>query len=143
MLKQLGYFHYGSEQRSSPIGALERAIDEAGGRPKVENSLIVLPEAFNLRVTYEKLKRRCNIARFIPADGPSRTLSKKMARDDASPSIYEPCKAFDEVMEHGNALIAALICKDAFDDRLRRRNLVERIRNCACPILCVPANTYM
>jgi hypothetical protein len=53
-LRQIGYFHCGNEDKSDPVGALTKAIESEGGKSKVENSLIVLPEAFNLKVTYER-----------------------------------------------------------------------------------------
>jgi hypothetical protein len=53
MLKQIGYFHYGSEDRSDPVRALELAIDDFGGTSVVADSVIVLPEAFNLTDHYQ------------------------------------------------------------------------------------------
>jgi predicted amidohydrolase len=52
VLEQIGFFHHGSEDRSNPLDSLETAIKKAGGKEKVKSSLIVLPEAFNLKVAY-------------------------------------------------------------------------------------------
>src|ERR1700680_1743010 len=48
MLQKIGFFHFGSTH-SMPKAALERALEEAGD---AKNSLLVLPEAFNLGVSY-------------------------------------------------------------------------------------------
>jgi predicted amidohydrolase len=53
MLKQIGYFHQGCEIRSDPVQALQKAIDDKGGTVVVADSLIVLPEAFNLTEHYD------------------------------------------------------------------------------------------
>ena len=170
MLKRLGYFHYGSEDRSKPIGSLEVAINEACKHSEVKDSLIVLPEAFNLRVPYEEgalrklegnteeslkalaakfdvafvaglIRGLCNTACFIAGEGEPHVLSQKVGEDSACPSVWEPCEPIDAVVRHHQACIAALICRDCEEDLPRRNQLVSRIKNCACPVLCIPANT--
>jgi predicted amidohydrolase len=52
--KKIGFFHFGSDERKAPDGLLEKAMEEAGGAPCLRESLIVLPEAFNVGVKYER-----------------------------------------------------------------------------------------
>ena len=48
MLGRIGCFHFGKDH-DKPIEALSKSLDEAGN---VSQSLIVLPEAFNIRKRY-------------------------------------------------------------------------------------------
>jgi predicted amidohydrolase len=54
MPKKLGVFHFGSDDRKMPDRLLEGSIEEAGGKAYVCQSVIILPEAFNIGVKYEK-----------------------------------------------------------------------------------------
>jgi hypothetical protein len=48
MLRSVGLFHFVSEDKSDPIRSLQAALLDAGARDDLAESLIVLPEAFNL-----------------------------------------------------------------------------------------------
>jgi len=52
--RKVGFFHFGSDNRKMPDQLLEKAMEEAGGWPCLRESLIVLPEAFNIGVNYAK-----------------------------------------------------------------------------------------
>jgi hypothetical protein len=54
MPKKVGFFHFGSDERTMPDRLLERAMEEAGGTPCLRQSIIVLPEAFNIGVKYAR-----------------------------------------------------------------------------------------
>jgi hypothetical protein len=60
MLQKIGFFHFGAEDKGQPvrslIRALEASISERGDR-YLDDALIVLPEAFNIRTTYNKPER--------------------------------------------------------------------------------------
>ena len=50
-IKRIGAFHFGSDEKDDPIGSLEVELQE---RPDLQwrDSLIVLPEGFNVRGGY-------------------------------------------------------------------------------------------
>ena len=60
MLKKIGFFHFGSEDRKRPLESLTASMKEAGGKPHLRESLIVLPEAFNIGVKYEPNSGPCD-----------------------------------------------------------------------------------
>lgn len=53
MLKNIGVFHFCSEDRTQPLESLRISIQEAGGKAALKDSLVVLPEAFNILTKYE------------------------------------------------------------------------------------------
>lgn len=63
MLRKIGFFHFGYHH-STPKAALEQALLEAEGS---EGALIVLPEAFNIAVSYRSPGER-NFDRVILSD---------------------------------------------------------------------------
>src|SRR5579862_1531911 len=52
--KKVGFFHFGSADKKTPLTSLERAMQEAGGIPYLRHSIVVLPEASNIGMRYEK-----------------------------------------------------------------------------------------
>lgn len=52
-LKRIGVFHFVSRDRSDPIKSLSAALNDARAKSDLSNSLIVLPEAFNLGRDYD------------------------------------------------------------------------------------------
>jgi hypothetical protein len=57
MLTQLGFFHFANSDKSQPLGSLEESISvklTREGQDGLRNSLVVLPEAFNLKGEYEQ-----------------------------------------------------------------------------------------
>jgi hypothetical protein len=68
-LTKIGCFHYGNPDKSNPIGSLEDAIHRGlfdNGEHCLKDSLIVLPEAFNLLGEY-KPSAGYNLDHSIPA----------------------------------------------------------------------------
>jgi predicted amidohydrolase len=60
MLQKIGCFHFGNPDKSRPLLSLENSIKArlaAQGEDDLRDSLIVLPEAFNLRGEYESRDR--------------------------------------------------------------------------------------
>jgi hypothetical protein len=47
-IEQIGFFHFGSDKKDDPLGSLERMMTECPDS-QTANSLLVLPEAFNVR----------------------------------------------------------------------------------------------
>src|SRR3989442_2606033 len=60
MLGRIGFFHFG-KHHDRPTEELRLAIDDAGD---LSDSLIVLPEAFNIRKAYRD-QAPCNIERSV------------------------------------------------------------------------------
>lgn len=52
MLRKLGFFHFCGEDRSDPAGSLRASLLEAAKDEEISGSLVVTPEAFNLRNGY-------------------------------------------------------------------------------------------
>jgi predicted amidohydrolase len=52
MLRKLGFFHFCGEDRSDPVGALRASLIEAAKEEDISGSLVVTPEAFNIRNGY-------------------------------------------------------------------------------------------
>ncbi|MEK7404064.1 MAG: hypothetical protein AAB225_03055 [Acidobacteriota bacterium] len=52
MLRKVGFFHYGGYDQSDPPGSLRDSLAEASQEDDVSDSLIVAPEAFNIRNGY-------------------------------------------------------------------------------------------
>ena len=58
MLRKLGFFHFCGEDRSDPVGALRASFVEAATEEDISGSLVVTPEAFNIRGGYWNPDRR-------------------------------------------------------------------------------------
>jgi hypothetical protein len=52
--KKIGLFHFGSDERRPPCVLLEKSMEDAGGLACLRESIIVLPEAFNIGVKYDQ-----------------------------------------------------------------------------------------
>ena len=52
MLRKLGFFHFCGEDRSDPAGSLRASLIEAAKDEDISGSLVVTPEAFNIRNGY-------------------------------------------------------------------------------------------
>jgi hypothetical protein len=52
MLRSVGFFHFCGEDRSDPAGSLRTSLIEAARGEDISGSLVVTPEAFNLRNGY-------------------------------------------------------------------------------------------
>ena len=63
MLGRIGFFHFG-KHHDRPTEELRLAMDEAGD---ISDSLIVLPEAFNIRKSYRD-QAPCNIERSVRSE---------------------------------------------------------------------------
>src|ERR1035438_4642938 len=50
-ITRLGFFHLGSDEKDDPVGSLEAEIRKRE-ESQLENTLLVLPEAFNTRGGY-------------------------------------------------------------------------------------------
>lgn len=64
MFKHVGFFHFG-HGHNDPIGSLSAALDEAAD---VSDSLIVLPEAFNIRRKYREKRPTPNFGLSVLGD---------------------------------------------------------------------------
>jgi hypothetical protein len=51
MLQKIGFFHFANPDKSQPLASLKARLDERD-KDDLKNSLVVLPEAFNLRGEY-------------------------------------------------------------------------------------------
>jgi predicted amidohydrolase len=58
MLRRLGFFHFCGENRSDPVGSLRSSLIEAATEEDISGSLVVTPEAFNVRNGYWSPDRR-------------------------------------------------------------------------------------
>jgi hypothetical protein len=58
MLRKLGFFHFCGEDRSDPVGSLRASLIEAAMEADISGSLIVTPEAFNIKGGYWNPDRR-------------------------------------------------------------------------------------
>jgi len=47
-IKRIGFFHFGNFDKSSAVYSLERALDRTELKGRLNHSLIVLPEGFNV-----------------------------------------------------------------------------------------------
>ena len=52
MLRRVGFFHFCGEDRSDPDGSLRASLLEAAKAEDISGSLVVTPEAFNIRNGY-------------------------------------------------------------------------------------------
>ena len=52
VIAKLGFFHYGSPDKTEPVAALEAALARRVAEEPLSESLIVLPEAFNIGKPY-------------------------------------------------------------------------------------------
>jgi hypothetical protein len=50
-IKRIGFFHFGSDEKTDPVGSLEIEIAKLS-EPELKDSMIVLPEALNARKGY-------------------------------------------------------------------------------------------
>jgi predicted amidohydrolase len=148
VVRRVGFFHF-VRDFNTPIEALTKEIEKERDKlinRAISESLIVLPEAFNIGRDYEtgppelsackildelrKLARlngiafvagilegKCNSAYWIDATG-RQLMCHKMA-DDLK-DIYDPCtECCDEQnpIDCGNARVGTLICMDATDEK--------------------------
>lgn len=51
---KIGFFHFGSGDQSDPVGSLRASLLEASRTARLDESLVVLPEAFNIKNGYLK-----------------------------------------------------------------------------------------
>jgi predicted amidohydrolase len=157
VLERVGYFHF-VDSFENPIETLTEEISKAKARQEINNSLIVLPEAFNQGhyssgdpkisacKTRAELRRlaalhkltfvagildgRCNTACWIDAAG-SQLMCHKMGNDGTD--LYDPCIENCEKenpLDCTNARLGALICMDAIAPTLERHRkaLFQKVR---------------
>jgi predicted amidohydrolase len=154
-LERFGFFHCEAKLEENPIDELTKAIEKE--RPEVlRNSLIVLPEAFNLVGDYHGsshgigaareileglrmlavrlqiafvagvLEGRTNSAYWIDGDG--KELMCRKIGDDRT-RLYDPCLDNPDgcnPISCANAHVGALICMDACVDRDENAPHVQR-----------------
>ncbi len=140
-INNIGFFHFGSDDKSDPMRSLAISLEKAVTTKRcLTGSLLVLPEAFNIRNDYQTLsapdpsvvyalkemskehgmafvagllhrRTRYSCAHLIDGDT-CRLLSRKRDRD-GSPN-YQPYEGVsDGPCLHRGVWIAALICHDA------------------------------
>ena len=138
-LKKIGFFHFGSSQTKDPVGSLRAAL-LTKGQNDLRNSLIVVPEAFNLCGGYHEAGRQIDprifgslaqmsaefemafVAGLIEPPGTSSAylidgqiqnlLSRKM-KNDRSGNYHPAAVNCDAVVQHRGLCLGALICMDA------------------------------
>jgi predicted amidohydrolase len=109
MLTKIGFFHYGREERTQPLRSLRISL-KAAGKDYVKDSLIVLPEAFNIKTKYQK------------GTGPH----------DTDPKIKDDLQKLAADFEL--TFVAGLIIREA-GERTRPYNSAYLISPDSCPLL--------
>jgi hypothetical protein len=56
MLQKIGFFHFANPDKSQPLASVKARLDERG-KDDLKDSLVVLPEAFNLKGEYTRTRR--------------------------------------------------------------------------------------
>ena len=153
-LARIGLFHFATNHRD-PIGSL---IDVLSNHNDIDNSLIVLPEAFNNGGDYSVQPCR---QLLIGADDTLRCLAA-IARerdlvfvaglleppnnsayliDNGRPRLMCHKQAHCDIgnpIEINDACIGALICSDARDNHQRLTDKADK-STCAHRVICIPA----
>ena len=142
-LRYVAFFHLSANTKGDPVGLLEAELDQSGLAGLLGETLLVLPEAFNIlgeyygrvptppncaieqRLAEISAKRglcfvagliNCDGAPFSEAvliDGDKRKILNRKRLSDGSP-CYQPFPDFcDQTILHRGLRIGALICMDA------------------------------
>ena len=137
-IKRIGFFHFGSDDKSDPILALQQSIRS---QDPGKNCLIVIPEAFNLRNSYYRREfdpsiagslavvstefevalvagsiDKCGVRSYSSAylvDGEVCKLLSRKLQDDVSGNYTPYPGKYDEPILYRGVCVAALICLDA------------------------------
>jgi predicted amidohydrolase len=139
-IKRIGFFHFGSDAKTDPVGSLEAKLNSASD-PKLRDTLLVLPEAFNVRGgfystlpeldhgacsrlrTISAERRVVFIAGIIDSIGGSNSAYLFDGRSDPKfltskanggrDGLYAGCEAAFTPINCGGLGIGVLICDDA------------------------------
>jgi hypothetical protein len=60
-LAKIGFFHFGEESQSNPVGSLRDSLEKSPHSERLDDCLLVLPEAFNIRNGYEMPGKRIDV----------------------------------------------------------------------------------
>ena len=162
-IERVGFFHFGSDRKDDPVGSLEAKIAECAAH-QTGNSLMVLPEAFNVRGGFyatdpaldldafsrlQALSVRhgitfvagiidrlggSNLACLIDGNCPPVVLSRKQA--GGRDCLYTPSSGDHTIAALLAGIgITALVCDDAGYAARAEADRARAARN----VLCVPA----
>ena len=169
-IERIGYFHFGDRGKVDPTGSLDAALrnSESEGA-KLKNSLIVLPETFNVKggfygratdpetcLKLQKLSQGFGPAFVVglrdPTVGDLKGFNSAYLLDGANkPQLLahkhsctgDYCRAAEQhegrTVLHRGIYVAALICDDAYE--ADQDVILRRFRDqpCAQHVLCIPA----
>lgn len=141
MIRKVGFFHFGCKGNSDQIGSLRASLLEASETYDLSDSLVVLPEAFNIfdysisnslpdssvDTNLRKLSLEFGVALVVGLveaesdesyssayliDKDVRKLLSRKVEDDRS-NNYKPSEKCDRPIRYRGVCLSALICMDA------------------------------